>query len=508
MLRQNENEQATSGTDTTQSRKWSWFRKPQRARTDSESLALGETEGGELDRRVGALRAAAKRRGAAVRLACAGGGTVAAGIAAMTAALTTTFGGGTIGSPAYITSLALVFGGEALLLASILRGETALRRAVGDVASTDDLRAVGALAEALEFGEPSRSLAVSALSRLLPQIRPADGDLLTAAQRACLVSALAKSSRARLFQPADPHFASVLRQALAVLGETPPARLADDADATLAPARDVDALLVKLHAAVKRRRSNALTIGASSVVAAGSAVTNMFGPILTHHASTYPLLYLSCGSVAVAITLTLSGTLRLRAMMGELAAAADLRTAGPLLEVAEMPDSGASVVAALLLTALLPRLRSSDTGLLTDRQRAAIGHAILTNPGNPDFIVAALKALEQVGDERALPVVEGLAAGRIAAADPARVRVAAQECLPYLRTRSEEVRANQTLLRASALSDAPSDGLLRPADAAPTGGDAALLRPADAEAEFERRQTSAGPDALQQFAPTRAAGLA
>lgn len=134
-------------------------------------------------------------------------------------------------------------------------------------------------------------------------------------------------------------------------------------------------------------------------------------------------------------------------------------------------------MAALLLTHLLPRLKASDTAALTDGQRTALGRTLTRHVRNADYLVAALAALEQVGDERALPVVENLAAGRIPTAEAKRVQAAAQECLPYLQTRSEQQRASQTLLRASALSATPSDTLLRPAQGALPTEPSELLRP-------------------------------
>ncbi|HLL80518.1 MAG TPA: hypothetical protein VKT25_13515, partial [Ktedonobacteraceae bacterium] len=133
------------------------------------------------------------------------------------------------------------------------------------------------------------------------------------------------------------------------------------------------------------------------------------------------------------------------------------------IEIASIQDGNTNRSAAILLTGLLPRLQASDAILLTETQRAALGYALTSNVGDARFLIAALKALEQVGDSSALSVVEKLAAGRIRTADPKRVQAAAQECLLFLRARYEQQRASETLLRASERSETLADTLLIPA---------------------------------------------
>jgi hypothetical protein len=85
--------------------------------------------------------------------------------------------------------------------------------------------------------------------------------------------------------------------------------------------------------------------------------------------------------------------------------------------------------------------------------------------------IAALRALEQVGDETALPVVEKLAKS----AGDTQVRFAAQECLPFLQQRADQVRVEQTLLRASGPGSS-ADVLLRPASNGAEAAPQQLLR--------------------------------
>lgn len=76
--------------------------------------------------------------------------------------------------------------------------------------------------------------------------------------------------------------------------------------------------------------------------------------------------------------------------------------------------------------------------------------------------LALLKALEQIGDARAIPAVLYLRD------DPTilgRVRLAANECLPYLEARQRRSRESATLLRAADRVEtvASREELLRPA---------------------------------------------
>ncbi len=106
---------------------------------------------------------------------------------------------------------------------------------------------------------------------------------------------------------------------------------------------------------------------------------------------------------------------------------------------------------------LLPRLQTTDSQYLDERERAILNHALWKNQRHPKLALAILKALERVGDGSALPVVRELARS----AQLAPVQAAAQECLPYLEHRSEGYRQRSTLLRPS--ESAPEEALLRPA---------------------------------------------
>jgi HEAT repeat protein len=125
------------------------------------------------------------------------------------------------------------------------------------------------------------------------------------------------------------------------------------------------------------------------------------------------------------------------------------------------PDSAIHNMAARVLRDLLPQLKASDAARFRGSEMDALIRAL---PGkDTGLTMSILKALEQIGDDRAVPAVEELTLR--SRSEP--VRRAALNCLPYLKERAEETRAARTLLRASDAGSAErARDLLRPA----TGG--------------------------------------
>ena len=135
------------------------------------------------------------------------------------------------------------------------------------------------------------------------------------------------------------------------------------------------------------------------------------------------------------------------------------------------------------LTLLLPLLKTSDARLLTPLRR----HTLNVTLGgcfqphlrgvDEDLTLAILKAYEQVGDEKAIQVVERIANHRPRNESERRIQEAAKECLPLLCANIGEVASTQTLLRASDGQTTTSPAmLLRPAASASTTSPAELLR--------------------------------
>lgn len=434
-------------------------------------------EAGEIESRCAALSSAIIRRKNALQHARFGFWMALSGAGLTLAPLLT--GAFPFGSAGFWLPFGLIFGGEAIVVTSLLRGRKALVAAVGDLTTSDDPRVIGPLAEALSMGEPTYSHVVAALTRLLPALTPADRALVTDAQRACMRLAREKCLNRALFWRYNPHFAEVLRRGLAVLedGHTG----GEEIDAP--PVTDVEALLAEFNAAVRQRNRSRLPIGAGAMVGAATGLATAIIQLTAYHHPSIPLLgSLAVGSIGLTIVLSVRGLFRLKWMMNELASAGDLRVVGPLIEIAAVPEGSADTMAALALTRLLPRLRASDAGLLTARQRSALGKALLNHTQNAEFLLAALKALEQMGDGEHLTVVEQLASGTVSTAAPARVQAAARECLPFLRARFDQQQARASLLRASDIRYASSAALLRPAAGVPART-AELLRPLDSRSD-------------------------
>lgn len=140
--------------------------------------------------------------------------------------------------------------------------------------------------------------------------------------------------------------------------------------------------------------------------------------------------------------------------------AGEPRAVGVLAVASRDGDHAVQRVADQALRDLLPRVRASDSMYIDAEQMHALLE--LAEHGNAHMQSNVLKALEQIGDQRAIPVVENLTlAGRTT-----NVRRCALACLPFLIERVRLAREQSTLLRASASPGAAAvpAQLLRPAN--------------------------------------------
>ena len=138
------------------------------------------------------------------------------------------------------------------------------------------------------------------------------------------------------------------------------------------------------------------------------------------------------------------------------------------------------------LTKLLPQMKANDAYLLAPAARRTmnvwLNDASSSSVSNSSFQalhIAALKALEQVGDASAIPYVEKLTQMKPRTPGQTKIKQAAIECLPMLLAHCGEVEAARTLLRASHSEDARPDTLLRPASQSAQTNPAELLRGSD-----------------------------
>lgn len=163
----------------------------------------------------------------------------------------------------------------------------------------------------------------------------------------------------------------------------------------------------------------------------------------------------------------------------------DLSIIGPLLDTAHSNNRQLQSEALTVLAHLLPHLKASDASLLSDQDRRQIYRYLNRTflrvnfvhgsseqrERYTEFVIAALGALEQIGDAAALKPVEALAEhcaalgsrGTVQDAQSARMSEAAKACLPVLQMRIEQTSSQQGLLRPSGVSEAPNGTLLRPA---------------------------------------------
>jgi hypothetical protein len=144
-----------------------------------------------------------------------------------------------------------------------------------------------------------------------------------------------------------------------------------------------------------------------------------------------------------------------------LSTAGDPRAIGVLALALNDDDSYVRYVAENALRRLLPRVRASDAAYITPDQMNTLIGLGFDHTRSQALKIALLKGLEQIGDVRALPLVEYLQTD----ASP-QIRAAAWECMPFLIERMRHARESATLLRASApTTDAAASHahLLRPA---------------------------------------------
>ena len=155
----------------------------------------------------------------------------------------------------------------------------------------------------------------------------------------------------------------------------------------------------------------------------------------------------------------------------------DVRVVGFLTESMHSLNEKYRAAVRDALTRLLPRVRQSDAKYLTVFRRKLLLQQFDLPRRPTSFLLAILKAMEQVGGAEAIPVVSRLARGEGRAAKDSALKAAAQECLPYLEARAEGRELRDTLLRSSSAAEVAPETLLRPAPATSEEPANELLRP-------------------------------
>jgi hypothetical protein len=159
-----------------------------------------------------------------------------------------------------------------------------------------------------------------------------------------------------------------------------------------------------------------------------------------------------------------------RIVLRQLSGYDDVRVTGPLISALLHPDRRLRHAAQIALARVLPRLTVADAAQIAPAGRDGL-YRYLTPyhvERSPDFVCAILKALEQIGDLRALESVRSLAYGRALSPVQKRVQSMARECLPLLNARIEQNQISHDLLRVPNEANASADNeihALRPASA-------------------------------------------
>lgn len=143
----------------------------------------------------------------------------------------------------------------------------------------------------------------------------------------------------------------------------------------------------------------------------------------------------------------------------------DIRAVGGLLEGVSYGNRQIKRSVHRSLEQLLPRLTETDAGLLSTGQREALNMLLYNN--SPELAMAALLAIQRVGDGTALPYLTAMAAGK---GIPGALQNRSGEVQEYAQQAAQRIQARidfqnraNVLLRASQRPDTPSDQLVRPA---------------------------------------------
>ncbi len=237
----------------------------------------------------------------------------------------------------------------------------------------------------------------------------------------------------------------------------------------------IEALFALLNAEHQRRRKMRRVIEVGKYAVCG-ALFALYAVLFRHLPSVSMAVILTILNDFVCTTLSMRKTRAFqRGMTVALSQFDHLSLVGPLLD---MYYSGERELVKSTLTRLLPQLQATDAAKLNAHQRERLyrqldmcDSRLLYKAANIEFILAILKSLEQIGDEKALAHVEPLARK----ARNARIREAAQNCLPYLQARNEQERARMNLLRSADAANRPEE-LMRPVSYNVDDNAAQLLR--------------------------------
>lgn len=237
---------------------------------------------------------------------------------------------------------------------------------------------------------------------------------------------------------------------------------------------DASPALVKELLRVTRLKRRLFRTSATIRIFAGYYALIWLGLEFTHHLRGLAILPIHLlNLVALVIASLANASLYQKNLVASLHKWGDIAAVGPLAATLGVQKIDRNVVLDAL-TRLLPKMRASDVRLLTPGQRASLYATMKSKPeANPEFLIVLLKALEQIGDDAAIPHVERLAHIKPGGDKTDRVREAALACLPTIQERVRHLHEESVLLRPAGVGDE----LLRPVSAAAEVRPELLLRP-------------------------------
>lgn len=230
------------------------------------------------------------------------------------------------------------------------------------------------------------------------------------------------------------------------------------------------AILEEEAARRKRRRTNILrVVGVALALQLCMLILCWVNPLYSFHRSiagqTFYFILRIFSHATVLLGIIGEASRRHVGVAGILGKIEDLRLVGPLICASEVNAEGKPV-----LTKLLNRLKASDADLINPEQRAILHRQLAATTqdwkdqgaAETAYILAILKALEQIGTKDSVKPVSQLAGAKPKTDAGCKIRDAARECLPFLQARAEQQEISQTLLRA-ACQTTPHEELVRAA---------------------------------------------
>jgi len=262
----------------------------------------------------------------------------------------------------------------------------------------------------------------------------------------------------------------------------------DSLEATAATNEENELEMVQIlqRDAVIRRNQAIFGVGIATILLGFTIVLTRMQHVgeqeMANRAAWLAMVY---ASGAVLVLLSTFRSLRQKTrLLQRIGAMSNVKDIGLLVGTLRLENTEVKNMTKLCLTKLLPQMKASDIGMLGGKERGILLRQLQISPLDKgprdlrelfsrsadrreiDFRVAILKAFEQIGTNRELPLVSRLAKGLnyLGSSRGAHIEVrnAAEACLPYLQALTQDQEASGQLLRASSPDAGSATTLLHP----------------------------------------------